>query len=61
LKFKKQGGILVYKGRIYISKTYPLKPIILQYIHDNPMIGHSCYGKILEAGNVGFLLGTYKV
>lgn len=42
-KYSCRGGILYYKGRIYLYKSFSLIPKLLQAHHDSPTGGHSGY------------------
>ena len=45
-KFK-EGGILTYKGRIYIPDVADLRRVVMDEIHQAPYSGHPGYQKTL--------------
>ena len=45
--FSLQNGLLLYKDKIFLSAS-SLKPLVLQYVHDNLIGGHSKYLKTLH-------------
>jgi len=42
------NGIILYKDKIFLSALSPLKPLVLQHMHDSPLGGHSGYLKTLH-------------
>lgn len=46
--FALHNGVLFYKGRVFLSHNSPLKPLVLQHVHDSPFGGHSGYLKTLH-------------
>ena len=42
------NGLLFYKGYIFLSQSSPLKPLVLQHVHNSPCGGHSVYLKALH-------------
>lgn len=46
--FTRHGGLLFYKGRIYIDSQSPLRTDILKELHASPLGGHSGYHKTLQ-------------
>ena len=43
-----QNGLCLYKDKIFLSASSSLKPLVLQYVHDNLIGGHSRYLKTLH-------------
>ena len=41
--------IFFYKGCIFLSHSSPLKPLVLQHVHNSPCGGHSGYLKTLHS------------
>jgi nucleoside diphosphate kinase len=49
LKYQPHGGLLFYIKRNYIrKKNYPLKPDIMKYIYNSPIVRHSGFEKTPE-------------
>ena len=46
--FTLHNGLLFYKGRIFLSHSSPLKPLVLQHVHNSPCGGHFGYLKTLH-------------
>jgi hypothetical protein len=46
-KFSLRDGLLFYKQKILLGQSPKLKAQVLQYVHNDPMVGHSGYDKIL--------------
>ena len=46
--FTLYNGLLFYKGRIFLSHSSPLKPLVLQHVHNSPCGGHFGYLKTLH-------------
>ena len=46
--FSLQNGILLYKGKVFLSSGSPLKPLFLQQACDSPLGGHSEYLKTMH-------------
>lgn len=46
--FSLVNGLLLKKGRIYLSNKSPFKEQVLHYIHDNPDGGHAGYQETLH-------------
>lgn len=46
--FSLQNGLILYKKNIFLSSSSPLKPLILQHVHDSPIGGHFGYLKTLH-------------
>ena len=38
--FSLHNGLILFKGRVYLSPSYGLKPKVLQLVHDSPLGGH---------------------
>ena len=43
--FSLHNGLILFKGRVYLSSAYGLKPKVLQLVHDSPLGGHSGFLK----------------
>ena len=46
--FSLHNGVRFYKGRVFLSNNSPLKPLVLQQIHNSPFSGHFGYLKTLH-------------
>jgi hypothetical protein len=44
----KEYGVLMYKGKVYVSNFFELKNAILKEMHNVPYVGHIGYHKIIE-------------
>ena len=56
--FTLHNGLLFYKGHIFLNHSSPLKPLVLQHVHNSPCGGHSGYLKTLH--RVRFWKGMVK-
>ena len=45
--FSLQNGLILYKYKVFLSSSFPLKSLVLQHMHDSPVGGHSGYLKTL--------------
>lgn len=39
--FSLKNDIILYKERVFLSSTSPLKSLVLKHVHNNPLGGHS--------------------
>lgn len=39
--FSLKNGIILYKERVILSLTSPLKSLVLKHVHNSPLGGHS--------------------
>ena len=58
--FSLQNGILLYKVKVFLSATSPLKSLILHHVHDSPLGGHSDYLKTLYRVKQDFFWWSMK-
>jgi hypothetical protein len=49
-----KNGLILKKGKIFIVKNSPFKGKILDYIHNNPQVGHSGYRKTVQNAKADF-------
>jgi hypothetical protein len=47
-KFSMKQGILLYKKRIHIGSCQQLKHQVLQFVHSDPIAGHSGYERTMQ-------------
>ena len=52
--FSLQNGFILYKDKVFLSSSSPSKSLVLQYMHDSPIGGHSGYLKTLYRKNQDF-------
>ena len=45
--FSLQNGLILYKYKVFLSSSSPLKSLVLQHMHNSPVGGHSGYLKTL--------------
>jgi hypothetical protein len=45
----KKDGILLYRGKVYVSNSMELKNIVLREMHNVPYVGHPGYQKSITA------------
>lgn len=53
-RFTRHGGLLFYKGRIYVDSQSPLRTDILKELHASPLGGYSGYHKTLQRVRADF-------
>ena len=45
--FSLQNGLILYRDKLFLSSSSPLKSLVLQHVHDSPVGGYSGYLKTL--------------
>ena len=45
--FSLQNGLILYKDKVFLRSSSPLKSLVLQHVHNSPLGGHSGYLKTL--------------
>jgi hypothetical protein len=53
-KFSVRDGILLYKQKIMLGQSPRIKAQVLQFVHSDPMAGHSGYDKTLQRARRDF-------
>jgi len=53
-KYSMHAGLLLYKGRILLGDNLDLKLKVLQYLHCDPMAGHSGYERTIKRARKDF-------
>lgn len=53
-KFLVRDGILLYKQKVVLGQSSRIKAQVLQFVHSDPMAGHSGYDKTLQRARRDF-------
>jgi hypothetical protein len=53
-RYSLRDGLLLYRNRILLGESPPLKTQVLNYVHSDPMAGHSGYEKTLQRAKRDF-------
>jgi len=53
-KYSLRDGLMFYKQKILLGQSPQLKAQVLQYVHSDPMAGHSGYDKTLQRAKRDF-------